>query len=151
MITITKNPKKKTYKDLMELAFKICDSFHLVIRKDMGTIEDYNQILQRLESSLIEMKEESEWASTILGDGQTAYVYYYNTDNNAKKVVLESSNNLFGWEHPDLPEDLSFFKNNKEWLVTISHEKEAFIYNSDKSELDQINAIKGLKILHEND
>jgi hypothetical protein len=145
MIIIKHNPKKDVYKKLIDVAFEICDTFHLVLRKDMGPLNKCLPILKMLESSLIVMKEESEWASTILGDGQTAKVYYYRTDTNASKIIREVSNSLYDWVHPSFPEDLSFFKEGKEWLVTISHENECYIITDEESEIEKVMSIKGLK------
>ncbi|BBW96061.1 stage III sporulation protein AH [Geobacillus icigianus] len=146
MIVIKQNPEKDVYRNLLDLSFEICDQFHLVLRKDMGPLTTYEPILKRLENSLIVMKEESEWASTILGSGQTALVYYYRTDANANKVLTEVTNSLYDWVQPHLPEDLSFFKQGKEWLVTISHEKESYIYTEDEYEIKKVMGIKGLKL-----
>ncbi|MFF2856642.1 hypothetical protein [Peribacillus sp. NPDC058002] len=66
MIRLTKKPQKKVYTDLINLAFDTCDRFHLVIRKDMGPLDMFKDFLKQLDSSLIEVKEESEWASNIL-------------------------------------------------------------------------------------
>lgn len=40
------------------------------------------------------MKEESEWASTILADGKTAKVYYYHTNDVEVKKPLKKLLNL---------------------------------------------------------
>lgn len=145
MIIIKQDPKQDVYKNLIDVAFEICDQFHLVLRKDFGPLTRYEPILKRLENSLIVMKEESEWASTILGDGQTAKIYYYYTDANAKEVLKDVSKSLYEWVQPHLPEDLSFFKQGKEWLVTISHENESYIFTEEKSEIEKVLSIKGLK------
>ncbi|MDQ0163272.1 stage III sporulation protein AH [Aeribacillus alveayuensis] len=144
MIVIDSNPKDKVYSQLIDLAFEICDEFHLVLRKDMGSLKVVGPILKKLQSSFKEMKEQSEWASTILGDNQTARVYYYFTDENAKKVLKELSDSLYDWVQPHLPEDLSFFKDGKAWLITSSHEKESFIDTQDNYEIKKILSIPGL-------
>lgn len=110
MLIIDHNPKDQLYSELIDLAFEICDEFHLVLRKDMGSLKSFDPLLKKLESSLKVMKEQSEWASTILGDNQKAKVYYYYTDENAKNILKESANSLYAWEQPHLPEDLSFSK-----------------------------------------
>ncbi|MEY8192391.1 stage III sporulation protein AH [Peribacillus simplex] len=145
MIRLTKKPQKKVYTDLINLAFDTCDRFHLVIRKDMGPLDMFKDFLKQLDSSLIEVKEESEWASNILADGEKAFVYYYHTDSSAKAIILDATNSLYDWVYPQLPEDLSFFKNGKEWLATNSHEQECYILTEDKNEIDKVMNIKGIK------
>jgi hypothetical protein len=151
MFKIVKDPSGNTYRELIELAFDICDEFHLVLRKDMGDLSKFEPILRKFDQSFKFMKEQSEWASNILGDNQTAKVYYFSTDEHAKKTVLELSNSLFSWVFPDLPEDLSFFKEGEDWLATNSHESECYIMTSDESEIVKINAIKGLSYEIEED
>ena len=149
MISLTKNHRKKVYIDLISLTFETCDTFHLVIRKDMGLSDRLKNFLKQLDSSLIEVKEESEWASNILADGETAWVYYYHTDSSAKDIILAATVSLYDWVYPQLPEDLSFFKNGKEWLATNSHEQECYILTEDKNEMDKVLNIKGIKARQE--
>ncbi|MFS0656891.1 stage III sporulation protein AH [Bacillus sp. 179-C3.3 HS] len=150
MLIIEKNPKGEQYSKLIDLAFDICDEFHLVLRKDMGSLKSFEPLLKKLESSLKEMKEQSEWASTLLGDDQTAKVYYYYTDENAKSILLEVAQSLYDWEQPNLPEDLSFFKNGEAWLITCSHENESYIDTEDHTEIQRVFNIPKLKVHIEN-
>jgi hypothetical protein len=50
MIRILSNPKGKVYSDLLDLAFETCDTFQLVLRKDMMydvdlAMESYRHLL----------------------------------------------------------------------------------------------------------
>lgn len=149
MYTITEDPKGEVYNKLIDLAFESCDMFHLVIRKDMISnvkrgLKHYQPILNKLEQSLIEMKEESEWASTQLLHS-TAFVYYYHTTEEAKKILKELSNSLYGWIAPHLPEDLAFFKKGKLWLVSSAHEEWSELL-SDEHEVERLLEIKGLQL-----
>ncbi|MGE6631860.1 stage III sporulation protein AH [Bacillus sp. NPDC077027] len=146
MLVIDQNPKGEQYSKLIDLAFEICDEFHLVLRKNMGSLKSFDPFLKKLESSLKEMKEQSEWASTILLNNQTAKVYYFYTDENAKSILKEFANSLYDWEQPNLPEDLSFFKNGEEWLVTSSHEEESYIETENDTEIQRILSIPELKV-----
>lgn len=152
LILLQKNPSGKTYNDLIDLCFDICDQFHLVLRKDMGDLKSFDKFLKQINSALVTMKEESEWASTILGDGQTAKVYYYHTkDENVKRIIKETVDSLYDWEMPEHPEDLSFFKDGEVWLSTSSHEKECYISPNDKGETEKIMNISGLNATIEED
>ncbi|MBT2214848.1 stage III sporulation protein AH [Virgibacillus dakarensis] len=146
MYRVKINPENTVYKQLIDLAFNYCDTFHLVIRKDMGKIRDLKNFLSKLEPSLIELREESEWASTIL-DGETAYVYYYNTqDATTRDFIKNSVDSLYSWEQPELPEDLSFFKDGEVWLATSSHENECYILPTNQSEIKDLQNINGLEL-----
>lgn len=61
---IQMNPKDKVYRDLIDLAFEICDEFVLVIRKTFSKTTNVDQALQKLQPSLKEVKEQFEWPGT---------------------------------------------------------------------------------------
>jgi hypothetical protein len=109
-------PKNRVYLELLDLCFDVCDEFHLVVRNDMGSIRGLEEIINKLKASLIELRCESTWASTTLGDDQTANVYYFQADENAKKIIRLITKSLYEWEMPNLPEDLPFFKQGKFWF-----------------------------------
>lgn len=113
---IERNPKNRVYLELLDLCFDVCDEFHLVVRNDMGSIRGLEEIINKLKASLIDLRCESTWASTTLGDDQTANVYYFHADENAKKIIRLITKSLYEWEMPNSPEDLSFFKQGKFWF-----------------------------------
>lgn len=143
---ITSNPKDKIYRDLMDLAFDICDEFILVVRNDLYFNQNVDYLLEELKSSLKEVKDQYEWPGTFLAGGTPAKVYYYNTDYHSKKILKQVSSSLHDWVEPYLPEDLSFIKNHKPWLINTSHEYESYIETEDEEEIDKIIKIQGLKV-----
>lgn len=152
MIVLQKNPKGKTYQDLIDVCFEVCDQFHLVLRKDMGPLKGFDDFLKKIEPALLTMKEESEWASTILGDGQTAFVYYYHTKNDdVKQVIKHAVLSLYDWEMPHFPEDLSFFKGEEVWLSTSSHEGECYLFPNGADAIEKVLNIKGIEAEMEED
>ena len=151
---IIEEPKEDVYRQLIDLAFKVSDRFQLVLRKDMMSnvkraMKSYESILSMLEPSLIERKEASEWASTILLRSD-AFVYEYRITDEAREVVESLSDSLYGWIQPDLPEDLAFLKEGKAWLTTSSHEGWCVISpentRSSKWLVEKLMTITGLKL-----
>ncbi|MBZ9637768.1 stage III sporulation protein AH [Clostridium sp. FP1] len=143
---IETNPREKIYRDLIDLAFEVCNEFVLVVRINMDINTNINYVLEKLQPSLKEVKEQFEWPGTIYGGEQPALVYYYNTDNHAKEILKQVSNSLHDWVQPNLPEDLSFIKNHKPWLINTSHEYESYFETKDEEEISKIIKIKGLKV-----
>ena len=143
---IETNPKDKVYRDLIDLVFEICDEFVLVVRKDISVTANVNHVLEKLQSSLKEVKAQFEWPGTIYYGEQPALVYYYNTNNHAKKILKQASNSLHDWIQPNLPEDLSFIKNHKPWLINTSHEYESYIETEDEYEINKIIKIEDFKV-----
>lgn len=143
---IINDPKAQTYKKLLDIAFEYSDSFILVINKDLDTSKNLINVMNKLKNSLIEMKEESEWPSTKLWKDNTAYIYYYKTTSNAKEILENECNSLFGWLQPELPEDLCFFKDKKCWMATCSHEDIVDFYIEDVNLISKLTNVSGLDL-----
>jgi len=141
------NPKGIVYNELIDLAFEICDEFILVVRNELKLNVNANQVLKKLQPSFKKVKEQFEWPGTMCFGEKPAKVHYYNTDNYAKEILKYESNSLHDWVQPNLPEDLSFIKNNHPWLVNTSHENESYILTENKKEIDKIMKIEGLKVI----
>ena len=141
---IETNPKDKVYRDLIDLAFEVCDEFVLVVRDDIFSNQNVDYLLEELSSSIKEIRRQFYWPGTYCSSMST--VYYYYTDEHAIEVIKKVSNSLHDWVHPDLPEDLSFIKNGTPWLINTSHEFESYIITENKEEIDKITQIKGLNI-----
>ncbi|PKG23274.1 stage III sporulation protein AH [Niallia nealsonii] len=145
MIHIKADPHNHVYKLLLAAAFRVCDSFQLILRSDMGaTYKKYQTIMNDLEPSFLMKKNQAEWASTMLFGGKKVEVFYYQTDKNALEALTKYSDSLYAWEHPKLPEDLSFFQKGKEWLVTSSHEQWCTISPNNEKERIMVTSIPGL-------
>jgi len=148
---IEEEPKGKVYQQLIDLAFEACDEFHLVVRRDLGSTRKIEPFLKQLESSLKKMKKTNEWTGTMLGGGQKAKVYYYHTDDHARRIIKEAANSLYSWMQPELPEDLSFLKKGEPWLVNIAHEEESYIITESEYWIEKLQGIEGLKIMEESE
>jgi hypothetical protein len=139
MVIITKNPKDEVYRNLIDLAFDVCDEFVLVVHTyGLRFSQNAQTILDKLKGSLIEVKERSE--------EPRLFEYHYRTSIEARNLVKKVSVTLYSWLQPGLPEDLSFLKNGKPWLVNIAHEHYSTILTDDLSEINRIKSIPGLEI-----
>lgn len=144
---IEENPENGVYQDLLDIAFETCNTFQLVLRRDMGNIRALDPILENLKGSFIEMRLDSKWASTVLDSDNEAEVYFYQADESAKKVVKELSNSLYDWCLSNrLPEDLSFLKDGIPWLVNCAHEERSYIHTVNEAEIEKLKNITGLII-----
>lgn len=73
--------------------------------------------------------------------GQKIHVYKINSLTYGE---LTRVYDLYDWRIPQYPEDLSFYKNGKVWLSSISHEKLCFLYTDSQtitSNLDKMGYI----------
>lgn len=142
MIVIeNKDIKGEDYRSLVELALKKCDTFAFVMRRDMiadeaAVMARYNKLVEGIQDSFIEMKEQSEWETTMLGES-TAYVFYYKLSEETKDFLQKTSDSLFGWISPYLPEDLMFFSGDDNWLAVCSHEQ-FFVVSEEFKDFDDL-------------
>ncbi|MBA2176231.1 stage III sporulation protein AH [Halobacillus locisalis] len=118
--------KGDDYRSLIELASKKCDRFAFVKRRDMMADEKvalkyHNEWVKDIQSSFIERKAQSEWPGTQLF-GATAYVFYYELNEQTKLFLQSKAHALFDWVSP-LPEDLMFYNGDDIWLAGCSHER----------------------------
>ncbi|WP_353893877.1 stage III sporulation protein AH [Proteinivorax hydrogeniformans] len=141
-----KNPTGLVYKELLKVSFKVCDTFLLVVRKGMSKNPSINIVLEELKPFHIKIKDQSRWpGTTVYSEEPAATVYYYRTESDALDILTQSSDSLYKWLQPYLPEDLSFLKEGKEWLINTSHEKDCVIITNDKEDIDKVLKIKGLQ------
>ena len=143
-----KDIKGEDYRLLIELAMKKCDTFAFVKRRDMMADEElamkyHNKLVRNIQDSFIERKEQSEWEVTELLEA-TAYVFYYELNEQTKHFLQTKSNSLFGWMSP-LPEDLMFFSGNDVWLAVCSHEHFFVVSEVFKDFDDLMKSIKMVK------
>ncbi len=147
MIVINnKDIKGENYRSLIDLAMKKCDKFAFVKRRDMMADEKvamryHNKLVKDIQGSFIERKEQLEWEVTELLEA-TAYVFYYELNEQTKHFLQTKSNSLFEWISPYLPEDLMFFSGDDVWLAGCSHEN-FFVVSEEFNDFeDLIKAIK---------
>ncbi|KOY17409.1 hypothetical protein [Paenibacillus xylanivorans] len=145
MIQILEEPTGVAYKQLVSLAFSLCDEFILVKRDQIELNEDGKRFIEEIKPYIKEIKKQEGWPGTQLF-GHYADVFYFDCNEELKQILLRKVDRLYEWLQPELLEDLCFYKNNKEWLVTITHEKEGIIKTTDNQEILMIREIEGIMI-----
>ncbi|MBU8568562.1 hypothetical protein KM914_19480 [Virgibacillus pantothenticus] len=76
---------------------------------------------------LIETYQAKVWAFTIT-KGPAATIYEVEANYDTCNILQQSANALYDWVAPNLPEDLTFIKNNIAWFSCTSHEEVPFLY-----------------------
>lgn len=145
MIQVLEEPVGSTYKQLISLAFNICDEFILVKRDQLELTETTEILIEELKPYVKTEKKQEEWPGTRLL-GHHADVYYFDCKPELEELLINKANGLYQWRHPELLEDLCFFKNNAVWLMTTAHEKLGFIQTTDRVEISMIREIEGTMI-----
>lgn len=121
-------PADATYRDLIKFCCSIASEMLLVVRDpalDPGAA--IRGMLDRLDPHLMESARSNKWPGTILLTDQ-ATVYRYRVSPDLASLLSETMTRLFGWLHPEAPEDLCFCRRDGEpLLVTTSHEHDAYL------------------------
>lgn len=153
------NLKESIYYKFIDLAFEICDTFYFVVRRNFSSTDeniDYSKdiylnklgknIIQELNPYLVKVNEQLEWPSTTLGGDIPALVYYFRTDEGAKKILQKVSNSINNWIQPDRPEDLGFMYKDEVWFANCTHEEMFDVITKDFKHIDLLKKIDGLEI-----
>jgi hypothetical protein len=124
-------PRGEAYCALLEAALPVCDRGLLVIRERAWLNEAGEEVLHALRPSLIGETRSNQWPGTVLLSGQAdVLTYEYTTEVIA--VLTSVAKGLYDWVAP-LPEDLCLLRGDDAWLVSIAHERDAFIRVDDAS------------------
>ncbi|MFU0790740.1 hypothetical protein [Virgibacillus proomii] len=116
---LVENPTGEIYQQLVRLLCHNSDKFYFVTRKELK----YSQkVLDKFALYLIETYKAKEWAHTIT-KGPAATIYVIEANQDTCKLLQQSANALYDWVAPNLPEDLTFIKNNFAWFSCTTHEE----------------------------
>lgn len=121
-------PAGATYRDLIKFCCSLASKMLLVVRDpDMDPGVKIRSVLTRLAPFLVETVRSNQWPGTELLTDQ-AMVYGYRVSEDLARLVSEMTTSLFGWLHPNAPEDPCFCRSDGEpLLVTTSHEHDAYL------------------------
>lgn len=125
-LIITENIKGQRYQQLIELLASQCNRFAFVENRQLMADEELrlaivDELIVDIGDQLIERKIQRKWETTWLGEG-TAYVFYFILNDTTAQFLKDHSDSLFDWIHPNLPEDLMFYRDDQCLLAACSHE-----------------------------
>lgn len=139
------NPSGDAYISLINCMFELTDTFILAVIDGYKNYNEFKYILNLLEKYKIKEQKQDRWAATMLGAGAALpTVYYYKTCDNTKEIILDNSKSLYDWLLPNLPEDLSFLKNDEYLMVSTSHENRGLIFYEDETVIKKLQNIKNI-------
>lgn len=126
-LTIDLEPTGETYASLLRIASRWCSSALLVVREHLGLSDEGAALTKQLEPFLFERKVATSWPGTTLLDG-SASLSMYQLDPTVIERLTAATSGLFGWQQPELPEDLCLLRPGGDpWLVTIAHEGDGYV------------------------
>jgi len=130
-----KTHDKRVYEALLDYVKDVCDSLHLVVRDDLDKSPSVEAFIEKARPHLIQEKRQNQWPGTSLCGNHTARVLYYRLTDTLINEISSQATSFFDWLHPALPEDLTFYKGEREVLITTAHEKELYILIQNPDEI----------------
>lgn len=130
------NIKGKKYHDLLAFLFEEADYFELVERHDVG-LDDYSLTLKnQLAPYLLGTQDSNEWAAQMTE--KLFPVNHYNATPEAKQILLDNSKTIYDFGLKYALEDLSFYRKEEVYFVTVGHEKECGFVLATERDLEYV-------------
>ncbi len=144
--TLLTEPRGTEYVGLLRTLSRFSQYALLVVRSGIP-LSDYGQkTLKELEQDTVEKEERQEWPGTQLYR-DTALVYLIKLTPVSLGILGSRASRLYEWEQPFLPEDLCLMRNETEpVLVSISHERDAYVLLSDDEKQEVLSVLPSLFI-----
>ncbi|CAM3889932.1 hypothetical protein [Lederbergia lenta] len=142
---LVENPTGETYRQLIKVLCDYSDTFYFVTRKELRYAQE---ILDEFEPHTVKTYKTKKWANTET-KGPAATVYVMEANQDTCELLLQPANKLYDWVAPNLPEDLTFIKNNFAWFTCTTHEQfGGFSIRSNyyRRLLDQVSNLKVVKV-----
>lgn len=139
---LVENPVGKTYQQLIKILCDNSDKFYFVTRKELKYNPD---VLAQFYPYSIEIYKTKKWTNTITR-GPAATVYVIAANKETCKLLQQAASSLYDWVAPNLPEDLTFLKNDFAWFSCTTHEGFGGFSIRSKDDRKLLDQITGLKI-----
>lgn len=133
IVDILEEPQGEVLAELLRYCGKKSERMTLVVR-DMDLAESGKSLLTAVSSFLTQSTRSREWPGTILHSGD-ATVLTYAAGPDLVETLLASVTGLYAFTQPRFPEDPCFYAGTSNLLVTISHERDAYLV-LDESEIE---------------
>lgn len=142
MISVYGDLKGENYKTFVSFAMEHSDAIMLIycgygyplkrrIRDIRQMLRPFRVASRDNSKSLKKGKPEFKWPSTISWTKALICAETYRVSPEVKEIVL-SVDDIFAWNYPNRPEDISFFYQGECWIATTAHEKLFFIYDHER-------------------
>lgn len=138
--SLLKEPVDDIYREIIVYAVKYCYSFLLVVRHTIPQNDSVKEAIEKFRPYLLNKGEKLEWPGTKLIKGR-ATVYQFQFNQDTASLLGKTTKSLYSWLQPNLPEDLSLIRSDgTPWLVTIAHEKDAYmeLTNTEKNTIVKV-------------
>ncbi len=132
VLDVIEEPSGELLRRLISALAQHSSSVMMVLRDELGLSETGQALLTRLHPHLLKRERRSSWPGTTLL-GEEATVLRFALGTKVLEELLAASNSLFGWQQPELPEDLALLRADETVVLgSISHEHDAYLDINDE-------------------
>jgi hypothetical protein len=125
--TLSIEPAGDLYRGIIDAALPFCSLALVVVQAEITLTESGQRVWESLSPFGEQQVKSSRWPGTELL-GAEADLFYCRLEAKSAQLIKSATNRLYGWCHPNLPEDLCLLRHDREpWLVTIAHEQDGFL------------------------
>jgi hypothetical protein len=120
------------YAEIIDFCGTHCDTFSAVINDRAMPSRAALDFLEQGGLDIVTIRNQTSWpgTGTVLA-GYTCKVHYIKIDARSMSVV-KSVGGLYSWVHPDLPEDIAFYRPDGEaFFAVVGHESISFFVLED--------------------
>ena len=142
---IVREPRGEVLRSLLAYGATRCESF-LVALTDMRRDEEAERVLSALDPFRVRREETNEYPAGKLPWG-TITVETYSLNPASLEIVSSATDHLYGWQEPELPNDLCFLIEGDPWLTTIASDRVAIISETRQGITALCSAIPTLRVL----
>lgn len=128
------------YYKLLDILFKEADTFEFSIHEESVVVnftnvfnknrvaEAYEEYLEPLEEFLISQIKTNENRVRAFERKHKIHVFKYKAINRSKEILKTFTDHAYGWRMGNIPEYLTFYKNEKAIFAIIEDEAEIVIF-----------------------
>lgn len=125
-------PRGASYEALLRRVAEFSSLVLVVVRDDLGLTDEARQLLNELDKLGSSQMRASEWPGTQLLGGE-ASIWRAPVTDKLVEILVRASDSLYGWQQPQLPEDLAFLRTDGSTVLgTVAHEEDGWLELADQ-------------------
>lgn len=140
------------YNQFMQYMLLKSDTFSLVYfkyRENEKMKKTTKKIYDSLKKYRLFSKKTNNWPNTENLDTDHIYNFVmYSSEERCLETLLQVQG-IYGWDYPDAPMDLCFYRNGYCWLAVTAHERMAYLYTDNLEEVEKLQSL-GAELTYEN-
>lgn len=149
VLQVSDTDAEERYESLIDFCAGRCPKFSVVTNMKALPGPGVSSFFAEAKSYVEREQQQTSWpgGGTLL-PGNAGTVTYLTTSTESIALLKHRARSSFDWVHPDLPEDLAFYRpDDSAFFVVIGHERVAYLDASDAERAEIEQAIPGITFI----